>query len=267
VRRIIDESSLGATIADVRWSARVPLQHRVAKPFRRGALFVAGDAAHAHSPAGGQGMNNGILDAVNLGWKLGFASAGGAHEPLLDSYDQERRRAAREVLALTHLIFFAEASPNRAARFVRSILLPLSAPLVPTLVRSRRLTASAVRLLAQPYVRHRHSVISQDGSPRAIHWPRPGKRLPDQAVIANGRAVRLHELTAAPGIHVLLERDARWNPDVLGPQPPSERVHLHHLVSHSGRAAVAVRPDGFVGFQCGRADRGLTDWLSLVGAR
>lgn len=266
VRHLIEESRLGATIEEVRWSARVPLQHRVAKPFRRGALFLAGDAAHAHSPAGGQGMNNGILDAVNLGWKLGLASAGEAHEPLLESYDQERRRAAYEVLALTHLIFFGEASINPAARLVRSTFLPLAAPLIPPLLRRRRLTAAAVRLLAQPYVRYGHSRISRDVAPRATRWPRPGHRLPDAPATVDGRRGRLHELTAAPGIHILLEPDARWDSGILAGRPPDGRVHVHRLVGHPGRGLVAVRPDGYIGFRCGEADGRVGDWLRLVGA-
>jgi 2-polyprenyl-6-methoxyphenol hydroxylase-like FAD-dependent oxidoreductase len=153
VCRLVDESGLGANVDDVRWSARVPLQHRVASRFRRGPLFVAGDAAHAHSPAGGQGMNNGILDAVNLGWKLGLACASGAPEQLLGSYEQERRRAAYEVLALTHIIFFGEASPHPAARLFRGGLLPYAAPLLPPLLHRRRLVAAGVRMLAQPFVR------------------------------------------------------------------------------------------------------------------
>ena len=62
--------------------------------FRQGRLFIAGDAAHAHSPAAAQGMNTGILDAVNLGWKLAFASDNGEHTDLLNSYEQERRPVA-----------------------------------------------------------------------------------------------------------------------------------------------------------------------------
>jgi hypothetical protein len=267
LRRLIAGSHLGATLDEVHWSARVPLQRRVAKPFRRGALFLAGDAAHAHSPAGGQGMNNGILDAVNLGWKLGLASTGSAPEPLLASYDQERRRAAHEVLALTRLIFFAEASPNPAARLIRDVLMPATAPLLPGLLRRRRLTAGAIRLLSQPYVRYRHSSISRDASPRASHWPRPGDRLPDQDMSVDGRTVRLHELTATPGIHVLLERDARWHDGHGGTMPTGQHITVHRLANQPGRAALAVRPDGYVGFRCGVVDRRLDDWLHLVGAR
>jgi 2-polyprenyl-6-methoxyphenol hydroxylase-like FAD-dependent oxidoreductase len=267
VRGLVEASGLGAGVEEVRWSARVPLQRRVARPFGRGALFLAGDAAHAHSPAGGQGMNNGILDAVNLGWKLGCAATGSAGDGLLDSYDQERRRAAHEVLALTRLIFFAEASPGPAGRLLRSTLLPLAAPIVPALLRHRRVTAAAVRLLSQPYVRYRHSAISRDVAPRAGRWPHPGDRLPDRSVLVDGRSIRLHELTAVPGIHVLLERDARWEPR-RDPDPASGRaplVHAHRLAGLPGRAAVAVRPDGHIGFRCGEVDHRLDDWLALVG--
>ena len=265
LRRLLDQSGLRAAIADTRWSAQVPLQHRVASRFRRDALFLAGDAAHAHSPAGGQGMNNGILDAVNLGWKLGFASAGDAPPQLLDSFDQERRPAAREVLALTHLIFFAEASHHPAAQLVRGSLLPWASPVLPSLLRFRPLSAAVVRLLAQPFVHYRNSVISQDCPPAGKRWPQPGDRLPDEPVVAHGKPGRLHELTAAPGIHLLFERDAAQDaiPGLAGLSP---LTHVHQLSSHRGSAVVGVRPDGYVGFRCGEPDaRQLANWLTLVG--
>jgi len=271
VARLVGEAGLGAAVREMRWSAQVPLQHRIAGTFGRGALFLAGDAAHAHSPAGGQGMNNGILDALNLGWKLGFASTAGRPLPeLLESYGQERRAAARRVLALTHVIFFGEASPHPAARLARSVL-PVAAPAMPLLLRQRWLTSRGIRLLAQPFVHYRNSTISRDGTPRATGRPRPGERLPDAPATVGGRTVRLHELTAVPGIHLLLERDA--GPVTLGAGPTVPAVegrgpllHVHRLASHPGRGVVAVRPDGYVGFRCGEADSDqLRDWLRLVG--
>jgi 2-polyprenyl-6-methoxyphenol hydroxylase-like FAD-dependent oxidoreductase len=267
VRRIVGNSGLGATVEDVRWSAQIPLQHRLASTFRRGPIFLAGDAAHAHSPAGGQGMNNGILDALNLGWKLGFASLDGGSPQLLESYGQERRSAARMVLALTRVIFFGEASPHPAARLARGIFLPFAAPLLPLVLRGRRLPAAAIRLLAQPFVRYRQSGISRDGFPKPGRWPRAGDRLPDADALAAGKRTRLHELTAAPGIHILLERDA-VGIDGAGviSSSAAHLVHIHRLDSHPGRAVVAVRPDGYVGFRCGGNDLPqLLDWLRLVG--
>ena len=77
IQRILDAAGLDVMVSELAWSARVRLQHRLAGSFRQGRLFLAGDAAHAHSPAAAQGMNTGILDAVNLGWKLAFASNNG----------------------------------------------------------------------------------------------------------------------------------------------------------------------------------------------
>ena len=73
LQALFDEAGLGAQIGSLAWSTRIRLQHRTAERFRHGRLFLAGDAAHAYSPATGQGMNAAIQDAANLGWKLAFA--------------------------------------------------------------------------------------------------------------------------------------------------------------------------------------------------
>lgn len=271
VARLVRESGLGTAVREVRWSAQVPLQHRTASSFGSSPVFLAGDAAHAHSPAGGQGMNNGILDGLNLGWKLGFASTAARPLPeLLDSYGQERLPAARKVLALTHLIFFGEASPHPAARLARSVL-PAFAPVLPLLLRQRWLTAKGIRLLAQPFVNYRTSAISRDSRLKAARWPRPGERLPDAPATVDGRTVRLHELTAVPGIHLFLERDAGpvavdTGPAVAALERRPPLLQVHRLASHPGRGVIGVRPDGYVGFRCGGADPAqLHDWLRLVG--
>ena len=93
LQALMDQAGLGARITDLRWSARVMVQRRLASRFRRGRLFLAGEAAHAFSPATGQGMNAAIQDAANLGWRLAFAAARNrspGDERLLDSYDRER---------------------------------------------------------------------------------------------------------------------------------------------------------------------------------
>ncbi|MFG1813520.1 FAD-dependent oxidoreductase [Kribbella sp. NPDC049174] len=118
VQLVLDESGLGVAVQELRWSAQVRLQHRLAASYRHRHLFLAGDAAHTHSPAGAQGMNTGIQDAINLGWKLAYAAGDGQrYSDLLDSYDRERRPVARRVLAMTHLIFFAEASTQPLPAF------------------------------------------------------------------------------------------------------------------------------------------------------
>lgn len=106
---LVDRSGLDARITTVAWSSRIRVQHRVASRYRAGPALLAGDAAHTFSPAGGQGMNTGIQDAANLGWKLGLLCARGSSAgPLLTSYETERRPVARMTLALTHLLFWGE---------------------------------------------------------------------------------------------------------------------------------------------------------------
>jgi len=258
LQALADQAGLGARITGLAWSSRVTVQHRVASRFRRGRLFLAGEAAHAYSPATGQGLNAAIQDAANLGWKLAFAAAGSG--PLLDSYDRERRPAARRVLALTHSVFWAEASTGTVPSALRS-LAPLAAPLVPALAGRSRLVAEGIRLVSQLRVSYRDSPLSVEGRPRRAGGPRAGDRLPDQVVSCGGRRVRLHELLARPGVHILLDRDADEPGGWPGP------VHVHRLASAPGRGLTAVRPDGYIGFRSQAAGAGqLAAWLALIGA-
>ena len=124
-------SECGTSAADRhRWLVRpdqpgcmvcpVPLQHRLAARFQLGPVFLAGDAAHANSPAGGQGMNAGMQDAINLGWKLAFAARTGdsvwERRPLLVSYERERRPADRRILTMTHALFGRSQAPDSLRR-------------------------------------------------------------------------------------------------------------------------------------------------------
>jgi hypothetical protein len=263
IQQILDAGGLGVTLRELRWSAQVRLQHRLASSFRRGPLFLVGDAAHTHSPAAAQGMNTGILDAVNLGWKLAFSSDDAEHPELLDSYEQERRPVARQVLALTHGVFFAEASTNPVASFLRGTLVPRVAFAVPVLLRQRPLLAEVVRLLSQGWVRYRSSPLSVDAAGGGA-GPHAGDRLPDADVLSGGRRVRLHALTARPGVQVLLQRDA----EAPGGLDDIRHVSVHRIDSWLGSGLLAVRPDGHVGLRTGEAADGrLADWLNLVGAR
>ena len=102
------------------------------------------------------------------------------------------------------------------------------------------------------------SPLSVEGTPQPRDGPRAGDRLPDKTVTSAGRTLRLHELLARPGVHVLLERDADRLDDVTtGPM-----VHVHRLTSAPGRGLTVVRPDGHIGFRCQTADADqLTAWL------
>jgi 2-polyprenyl-6-methoxyphenol hydroxylase-like FAD-dependent oxidoreductase len=265
LQALVDAAGLDARIAHLAWSARVRVQHRLAGRFRQGRLFLAGDAAHACSPATGQGMNAGIQDAVNLGWKLAFAASGAAaQDVLLDSYEAERRAVARQMIAMTHLAFWAEAATGPVPSALRATVARFGAPAIPVLMGRRRLVAEAVRLLSQLRVAYPGSPLSVEGTPWLSGGPRAGHRLPDVAVIAGQRRVRLHELISLPGVHVLVQRGAAQIENLeFGPH-----VTIHRLTGMPGPGLVAVRPDGYVGLRCHDTDvPRLRGWLARVGAR
>jgi 2-polyprenyl-6-methoxyphenol hydroxylase-like FAD-dependent oxidoreductase len=112
-----------ARIRDVVWSSRFRVHHRLADHYRAGRLFLAGDAAHVHSPAGGQGMNTGIQDAVALASRLTAVLRDGAPDAVLDEYEAQRRPVAAEVVALTHRITRVATIDSIPLRKARNALL------------------------------------------------------------------------------------------------------------------------------------------------
>ena len=152
------------------WFSTYRVHHRVAAQFREGRAFLLGDAAHIHSPVGGQGMNTGIGDAVNLAWKLAAVLNGGA-EGLLATYEPERIRFARRLVATTDRAFTVVTKQGGLARWVRTRLVPLIIPLLFRLASVRRFL---FRTVSQIGVNYRHSPLSA-GAAGAI---RGGDRLP-----------------------------------------------------------------------------------------
>jgi len=110
-------------VEDVVWSSRFRVQHKVAARFRQKTVFLCGDAAHVHSPAGGQGMNTGIQDAANLAWKLALVLRREAPGSLLDSYEHERRPVARDVVSTTDRLTRLATMRSPVARRLRNVIL------------------------------------------------------------------------------------------------------------------------------------------------
>jgi 2-polyprenyl-6-methoxyphenol hydroxylase-like FAD-dependent oxidoreductase len=121
-------ANLKVKVEKVNWFSTYHVHHRVTDSFRKGRAFLLGDAAHIHSPAGGQGMNTGIGDAINLAWKLREVLAGRAPDGLLDSYETERRAFARKLVATTDRIFSFATAEGRIADILRTRIAPLVLP-------------------------------------------------------------------------------------------------------------------------------------------
>ena len=124
------ERLLGIEVEAVHWFSTYRVHHRVASRFRDGRCFLLGDAGHLHSPVGGQGMNTGIGDAVNLGWKLAAVAAGDASPALLDSYEPERIAFARSLVATTDRVFQALTDEGLLGRVFRTQVMPHVMPAV-----------------------------------------------------------------------------------------------------------------------------------------
>jgi 2-polyprenyl-6-methoxyphenol hydroxylase-like FAD-dependent oxidoreductase len=130
-------------MGECRWLSRFHSDERQVERYRTGRVFLAGDAAHVHSPAGGQGMNTGLQDAANLGWKLAATAAGWAPDGLLDSYQQERHAIGRLVLRTSGGIIRLALLESRAARVGRDVLAGLALH-VPAVQRRATGTVSGV---------------------------------------------------------------------------------------------------------------------------
>ncbi len=115
---------LGVEVEKVNWFSTYHVHHRVTDHFRKGRAFVLGDAAHIHSPAGGQGMNTGIGDAINLAWKLSAVLTGRAPQSLLESYEAERIGFARRLVATTDRAFSVATAEGSFADFLRIHIAP-----------------------------------------------------------------------------------------------------------------------------------------------
>jgi 2-polyprenyl-6-methoxyphenol hydroxylase-like FAD-dependent oxidoreductase len=120
--------NLALKINKVNWFSAYRVHHRVTDRFRKGRAFLAGDAAHVHSPVGGQGMNTGIGDAINLAWKLAWVLRGLAPDSLLDSYEPERHSFAKKLVATTDSAFNMVTADGHIADIVRTRIVPMVFP-------------------------------------------------------------------------------------------------------------------------------------------
>ena len=132
VQRILSQRGpAGFETSALHWSSYFRIHHRQAAKMRVGRMFIAGDAAHIHSPFGGQGMNTGLHDVWNLVWKLDLAVRGRATENLMDSYTAERRPVIKQVIETTDFLTKVMGTPNKFAQALRNTVIPMVSRLAP----------------------------------------------------------------------------------------------------------------------------------------
>jgi 2-polyprenyl-6-methoxyphenol hydroxylase-like FAD-dependent oxidoreductase len=200
VQHVLDTRIDGAaTVSDPAWLTTFRISERQVERYCEGRVFLAGDAAHIHSPAGGQGMNTGIQDAYNLAWKLGLAARGKASDALIASYDDERHPVGRAVLRGTGIATRVITLRNPLARHLRDRFARLMTGM--EVVQERMRTEAS-----QLGVGYRDSAIVGEfrgpgpGARAFNHGPAPGERAPDGMLKdpQDGAELTLFELTRGP---------------------------------------------------------------------
>jgi hypothetical protein len=221
-------------MGEPRWRTRFLSERRQARSYRVGRVLLAGDAAHVHSPVGGQGMNTGIQDALNLGWKLAATLQGWGPPGLLDSYQQERHPVGELVLRMTDGAYRLVMSRTRLGAAWRRLAIRTVLQVPPA---RRRLTG----LLTGIGLRYQR--------PPGTHaWT--GRRMPD-VTGTDGR--RVYEALRGGGF-VLVDTTG-W----------AETARRHDVAvvpvphRHGAPAAVLVRPDGYVAWATDARDTGAVD--------
>jgi hypothetical protein len=240
---------LNLTVEYVNWFSTYRVHHRVAHSFRSGRTFLLGDAAHVHSPVGGQGMNTGIGDAVNLAWKLAAVLHSDAPENLLETYEPERIGFARRLVATTDRVFTVVTSPGRFARLVRTKIVPWLAPWLFRLPGARRFLFQTV---SQVGIEYRESSLSTG----AVGTVRGGDRLP---WVETGPKEDNFDPLKSLGwqVHVYGEPRPEVTDECARLGLP---LHTFAWTPRMGRAGFVrgtlylVRPDGYIALVCSDGD-------------
>ena len=236
---------LGIQVDKVNWFSTYRVHHRVARHFRQDRVFLAGDAAHVHSPVGGQGMNTGIGDAANLAWKLAEVLRGKARPEILGSYEPERRAFARRLVDTTDRAFVVATSTTPWARFVRTRIVPR---ILPPLFRLLFVRRFMFRTISQIAIHYRGSPLSA-GRLGRLHG---GDRLPWVAAGGAGQADNFDALDGLGWqVHVYGEVPAALDERCRRLGAELRRFAWREAMARTGltrNALIVVRPDGYIGF-------------------
>jgi hypothetical protein len=288
--QVLASARMGAevTVRNPRWLTYFEVHHGQVARYRYGRVFLAGDAAHIHSPIGGQGMNTGIQDAANLAWKLALVAKGRATSELLDSYHDERHPIGAAVIRVTTLLtdVMTGSGPEVGLRDLVLFLVEHCQPI-------RHLEAAE---LAELTIDYRHSPLSTNHGHRPASAARAGEHAPDPEGLQcpDGTDVAVEDLLARPGMLVLaftddpgavsdlrgvvgdlgtlfqVVRTAGTTADVVDSDvvvDPRDVMRRYYGLKDGGLAV--VRPDGYLGLLATTTDSDvlrhyLTDILHVV---
>ena len=247
-----EQAVKGLAFSECRWFSTYRIHHRRAERFRDRRCFLLGDAAHIHSPVGAQGMNTGLQDAYNLGWKLALVLSGGAREALLDTFAAERMPVAERLLQTTDRAFAFVVSDHWLSRLPRTRVLARIPAIAMRFGAAREL---AFRTISQTGIRYPDSPLSQREAGLSADSPQPGDRFPwMKLVFASG--------APAQDLYARLD-DTRFNLILVGQAkgvgPVDGAIVVHEIPELASNGTVLaragirkpsyylLRPDGHIG--------------------
>ncbi|MFF2050595.1 FAD-dependent monooxygenase [Leifsonia sp. NPDC058194] len=256
LQQLMEERGIRARITGTHWLTRFELKHGQVPDYRHGRVFLAGDAAHIHSPAGALGMNTGIQDAMNLGWKLARAVRDHDGERLLDSYQRERHPVGAHVVALTTEITDIATVSNPALQELRNALMHVGVELRPLIDRM-------ADEIEQQRIHYRDSRVVT-GYGRRL---RPGDFLflANTGVSAALAATDDHVIVAVPEMH----GEHALAPITVGlpviQAAASDLPALREATGLHHGGLIIVRPDGYIGSISADLDHAVPQYLRLLG--
>ena len=253
------EIKMPVTFYDTNWHSTYRLHHKKVARFNKDDLFFAGDAAHVHSPAGGQGMNTGLQDAYNLAWKLALVEQGKAAHELLATYHEERDPVARELLKTTDRLFSTMSSDSFWQSIFRLYLVPFFVPLI---TRSKLMRKKIFLLVSQLTIAYKGSSLSKGKAGKI----KAGTRLPYFHVSQNKKAVSIYELVRNGNGDFFTLLIYGHSGDTFGGYDP-KLIRCIQIDKHAQNDKVCketgfpekfvmlVRPDNYIGYISITADR------------
>ncbi len=251
-------------LQNVKWFATYKIHHRVVNNFQRDRCFLAGDAAHIHSPAGGQGMNTGLMDAYNLAWKLALVVQEKASSKLLKTYNEERLPFANQLVNTTDTAFEAIVSTNPLVRFFRLNVLPTVVKTLTSFDTTRELAFKTVSQIGLNYRKGSLKRNHQDGN-FTSKAPKAGDRFPyfptktgttfDWLKGTSFQALYFCETADAPKMKQLSNYFKLAKIDIqLHQILKTTDVSIFENLGIQEETLFLVRPDMYIGYRSGEID-------------
>ncbi len=230
------------SISKVNWFSTYHSHHRVANHFRKGRAFLLGDAGHIHSPVGGQGMNTGIGDAINLAWKIAAVLQNRAAKSILDSYEIERISFAKRLIMTTDKMFQAITNEGLLGKFVRNIFFP---HIFPFFIRFESIKHFLFNTVSQIKINYRNSPLSQGATSKI----KGGDRLPwvKENTIDNYQSLTLLDWQIHIYGQITLEfKNSIQQQNLKYDEFPWQPIFKKH--GFEKNAVYLLRPDGYIAY-------------------